>query len=163
MGINIDVTTMTAVILDSDTAPTVVCKLGPINPVTQAPWGSVDELQAYANNVAGDSRYFSPYLSPEQEGELRKAQLQDEIITAVQQRLDSFAATRNYNGMLSLCTYATSTNAKFSAEGQYGVELRDATWAKCYEILGEVEAGTRPLPTGYDEIAPELPTPNWPV
>lgn len=39
----------------------------------------------------------------------------------------------------------------------------DATWAKCYEILGEVEAGTRPLPSGYEEIAPELPVPSWPV
>lgn len=90
-------------------------------------------------------------------------EVQADVIEKTQKRMDDFAATRNYNGILSLCTYATSTNAKFAAEGQYGVELRDATWAKCYEILGEVEAGTRPLPSGYEEIAPELPVPSWPV
>lgn len=163
MGISIDVATMTAVILDSDTDPTMVCKLGPLSPVTQAPWGSVDELQAYANSVAGDPRYFTPYLSPEQEAQQLGVARQNEITAAVQGRLDSFAATRNYAGILSLCTYATSTNVKFAAEGQYGVELRDATWAACYQILAEVEAGTRPLPSGYEEIAPELPTPQWPA
>lgn len=88
--------------------------------------------------------------------------LQKNIVEATQQRLDDFARTRNYDGILSLCTYATSTNAKFQAEGQYGVEARDATWAKLYEILAEVEAGTRPVPTGYAEIEPELPALVWP-
>ncbi len=89
-------------------------------------------------------------------------QIQDEIVTATQQRLDDFARTRNYDGVLSLCTYASSPNPKFQAEGQYGVEARDATWTKLLEILAEVEAGTRPMPTGYAEIEPELPPLVWP-
>ena len=56
---------------------------------------------------------------------------------------------------------ATSTNAKFQAEGQYGVEARDATWAKLYEIMAEVKAGTRPMTAGYNEIEPELPALEW--
>jgi hypothetical protein len=88
--------------------------------------------------------------------------LQASVVEQTQARLDTFAATRNYAGMLSLCTYANSTNAKFQAEGQYGVEARDETWAKLYEILAEVEAGTRPLPSGYAEIEPELPLLVWP-
>lgn len=52
---------------------------------------------------------------------------------------------------------ATSTNAKFQAECQYGVEARDATWAKLYEIMAEVEAGTRQMPSGFADIEPELP------
>jgi hypothetical protein len=88
--------------------------------------------------------------------------LQASVVEQTQARLDTFAATRNYAGILSLCTYATSTNAKFQAEGQYGVEARDETWAKLYEILAEVEAGTRPVPIGYAEIEPELPVLVWP-
>lgn len=80
-----------------------------------------------------------------------------------QQRLDSFAATRLYSGMLSLCTYATSTNPKFAAEGQYGVEVRDQTWATLYAILADVQAGNRPMPSGFEDIEAELPALVWPV
>jgi hypothetical protein len=86
----------------------------------------------------------------------------DRIVSQVQKRLDEFAQTRNYDGILSLATYATDPNPKFSAEGQYGVEARSATWAKLYEILAEVGAGTRPVPSGYTEIEPELPELEWP-
>lgn len=89
--------------------------------------------------------------------------LKDEVITNTQKRLDDFARTRLYDGILSLCTYATSTNPKFSAEGQYGVNARDATWATLYQILDEVQAGTRPIPSGYAEIEPLLPALEWPA
>lgn len=79
----------------------------------------------------------------------------------VQQHLDNFARTRNYDGILSAATYATSQVPKFKAEGQYAVEARDATWAKCYEILAAVEAGSRPMPT-LDELLSELPKLVWP-
>lgn len=81
--------------------------------------------------------------------------------TGVQQHLDTFAQTRNYDGVLSAATYATSTVPKFAAEGQYAVEARDATWAKCYEILAAVEAGSRPMLT-LDELLAELPVLTWP-
>ena len=80
---------------------------------------------------------------------------------AMQQRLDDFAKTRNYTNILSAATYATSTVPKFKAEGQYAVEARDATWAKCYEVLAAVEAGSRPMPT-LDELLAELPVLTWP-
>ena len=80
---------------------------------------------------------------------------------AVQQHIDDFARTRNYDGILSAATYATSTVPKFKAEGQYAVEARDATWAKCYEILAAVEGGSRPMPT-MEELIAELPVLTWP-
>lgn len=79
----------------------------------------------------------------------------------VQQHLDTFARTRSYDGILSAATYATSQVPKFKAEGQYAVEARDSTWAKCYEILAAVEAGSRPMPT-LDELLAELPVLTWP-
>ena len=84
-----------------------------------------------------------------------------EFSAKVQARLDAFARTRGYDGILSACTYAAGTNPKFAAEGQYCVQARDATWAKCYEVLAAVEAGSRPIPT-LDELLAELPVLTWP-
>ena len=93
----------------------------------------------------------------------KNAALFRDVQTQTQARLDDFAKTRNYSGVLSLCTYAASANSKFQQEGQYGVGARDTTWAKLYEILAEVEAGTRPVPSGYAEVESELPTLAWPA
>lgn len=89
--------------------------------------------------------------------------LQTQIVDATQARLDDFAKTRGYDGILSACTYATSTVTKFQAEAQYCVQARDATWAKLYEMLAEVQAGTRPMPSGFEGIEAELPPLNWPT
>lgn len=88
--------------------------------------------------------------------------LADEITIATQKRLDDFAKTRNYDGILSACTYATDINSQFQAEGEYCVVVRGATWAKLYDIMSEVQAGTRPMPIGYSDIEPELPELVWP-
>ena len=80
----------------------------------------------------------------------------------LQQRLDAFAATRGYSGILSACSYATSSVPRFKAEGVYCATLRDATWHQCYQILDEVQAGTRAAPS-YEELLAELPTPQWPA
>lgn len=89
--------------------------------------------------------------------------LQESIVKQTQDRLDTFAKTRNYDGILSASTYATSTIPKFQQEGQYAVVARDQTWAALYEILAEVQAGTRPAPTSYADIEPDLPVLAWPV
>lgn len=98
------------------------------------------------------------------EARLQKAQeIQAQIVAATQARLDSFAQTRNYDSILSACTYASSGIPKFAAEGQCAVNARDATWAALYTLMGEVQAGTRPMPTGYSEVEPLLPALAWPV
>lgn len=89
-------------------------------------------------------------------------QLQRNFTAAIQQRLDTFAQTRNYDSILSACTYATSTVAKFKTEGQACVNLRDATWAAAYAILAAVQAGKRPMPTSLADIEADLPALEWP-
>ncbi len=92
----------------------------------------------------------------------KQKQLEASIVQATQDRLDSFARTRNYDGILSACTYATSAVEKFQVEGQYSVAARDATWAALYDIMAEVQAGTRPVPSGYEDIEADLPELAWP-
>ncbi len=85
-----------------------------------------------------------------------------DITAAVQARLDNWAKERFYDGILSLCTYATSSVPKFAAEGQRGVDNRDATWAQCYAIMADYTNGQRPLST-VDGVLSELPPLEWPT
>lgn len=83
------------------------------------------------------------------------------LTVAVQAFLDASARTRNYDGILSLCSYAASAHPKFGAEGLAGVAWRDAVWASCYAILADVQANNRPVPTPEALLA-ELPEIVWP-
>ena len=91
-----------------------------------------------------------------------KAKQVEMYTNAVQEHLDSVAKDRNYDGILSLCTYATSSNTTFAAEGQAGVAWRDSVWTDCYTILANVESGVRTQPT-VEELVAELPTIVWPA
>lgn len=93
---------------------------------------------------------------------LTPQQIVKKFTDAIQKRLDDFARTRNYDGILSACTYATSTVPKFQAEGQYCVQARDATWAAAYGVLAQVELGQRPVPASIADIENELPVLQWP-
>ncbi len=88
--------------------------------------------------------------------------LQQSIVDATQQRLDDFARTRNYDGILSACTYATSAVPKFAAEGQYAVQARDATWAALYQFMADAQTGAQPVPSGFEDVEPLLPVLVWP-
>lgn len=91
---------------------------------------------------------------------------QEQIIAtlsiAVQAYLDITAKSRNYDGILSLCTYATSLDPIFNAEGQAGVIWRDACWRKSYEIMTAVQANIIAIPT-VEELLAELPIIIWPT
>jgi len=97
-----------------------------------------------------------------EESNLYTQKLQDVIIRETQKRLDDFAKTRNYDGILSACTYATSSTPKFASEGQYAVNARDNTWATLYNFMTEVQTGTAQMPTSFTDVEPLLPELVWP-
>ncbi len=90
-------------------------------------------------------------------------QIRANFVKDIQKRLDDFARTRNYDGILSACTYATDPNPKFAAEGQYCVNKRSETWAAGYAILEQVQLGQRPMPTSIADIEADLPALAWPA
>jgi hypothetical protein len=116
-------------------------------------WKLVDR---YATQDEADAAVAADTLA-------KQAALQASIVQATQLRLDEFAQTRNYDGILAACTYATSTVPQFQAEGQACVEARDATWSTLYTLLAEVQAGTRPMPSSYADIESLLPALAWPA
>ena len=87
-------------------------------------------------------------------------EIQAQLTNAVQNYMDETVKTRNYDNIHTACTYSTSTDSIFAAEGVACVRWRDAVWRKCYELLSEVNAGTRTIPTAEELIA-ELPKLEW--
>lgn len=85
----------------------------------------------------------------------------DAYVNTAQAIMDSKMQERGYDGILSACTYATSSVSQFATEGQAAVTWRDSVWAKCYEILNAVTAGQRQQPT-LQEFIDELPAFTWP-
>lgn len=95
-----------------------------------------------------------PELTPEQNRYMIEGQTQS--------RLDMFARTKGYDGIVSCCTYATSSNLQFKTEADYCVTARDATWTTIHEIFAEADSGVRPPLVDFAEIESELPSLAWP-
>jgi hypothetical protein len=87
--------------------------------------------------------------------------LQLQYTQAAQNLLDSAAQTKGYDSMLSLASYATSTNSTFQAQAVAGIAWRDSVWAEGYSILAQVQAGTLAQPA-VDAFLAMLPAIVWP-
>lgn len=79
----------------------------------------------------------------------------------VQQRLDTFAQTRGYDDIKSVCTYITSQIPSYQVEAERAIYLRDLTWSTLYQYLNGILSATTPLPSAYSEIEAVLPALTW--
>lgn len=95
-----------------------------------------------------------PYVPP--------APTEADYSAAVQKLLDSTTQRRNYDGILSACSYGNGTNAQFKAEAVACIAWRDAVWTACYAALAAVQGGTMAQPSIADFIA-SLPKLTWPA
>lgn len=89
-------------------------------------------------------------------------EIQKLLTDGVQAYMDKTVQVRGYDNIHTACTYATSTDETFKAEGTACVAWRDSVWRKCYSLLAEVKTGTRPVPT-LEEVIAELPILDWGV
>lgn len=96
------------------------------------------------------------FVAPEMSKEQKEAQIQAQLTNAVQHVLDAKAQELNYDNCLSVCSYIDTGVAKFDAEGRAFRAWRSAVWAKGYEILAQVQAGERAIPS-EEELLAELP------
>lgn len=90
-------------------------------------------------------------------------ELKKSIVQATQARLDAFARERGYDDIKSASDYAGCSVPRFAAEGTYCRDARAETWDALYTMLAEVQAGTRPMPSGFADIESELPALVWPA
>lgn len=97
---------------------------------------------------------------PEMTTEEKMAKIQEQLTVTVQSWMDKTVQTRNYDNIHTACTYAYSTDETFKKEGTACLVWRDTVWRSCYNILNEVLAGTREIPT-EEELIAELPKLEW--
>lgn len=127
----------------------------------------VEDLEAYSQcaqwcnenqtaYIEDKGEYFEVVAIPEPTQEEKQAQIQKQLTDAVQRVLDAKAQELNYDSCLSVCSYIDTGVARFDAEGRAFRAWRSAVWAKGYEILAQVQAGQRGIPTEAELIA-ELP------
>lgn len=119
----------------------------------------------YSFAALGSPHSIVDYVEPIDPATLleKKLALQRAIVDATQKRLDDFAQARGYDGILSASTYVASQIPRFAQDGRIAVQLRDLTWAKLYELMGDVESGKRSMPANYSEIEVDLPVLSWEV
>lgn len=85
------------------------------------------------------------------------AQVQAALEAAVQQRLDAFARSINFDNLASACLTGMQPVGTYrQAEGAELITLRHTTWQKAAEIRDAFFAGERPEPT-WEEVEAELP------
>lgn len=157
----------TSFVSDIENYPSRLAEWGvfPVIPTNKPSYSKYTEYVDEITPVFTDGQWIQTWsVRPINLSELNEQinELKNEIIVSTQNRLDTFAQSRGYDGILSLCTYATSSILKFQTEGQYGVQARDDTWAALNQILYDAENQIRPIPLNYAEIEPELPILTWP-
>ncbi len=100
-----------------------------------------------------------PFTAEEQAEQ--ETQIIQSLGRAVKTHLDAVVEIRDYDSIISACTYATSAVPRYQADGQACVNWRDAVWLYVYQVLDDVQAGDRAIPTAEELIA-ELPELTWP-
>ena len=127
-------------------------------------WTKEEDGTITKNALERSEEIFNSYVQPfiaqfeayiPSETELRK-----QLTDAVQLYMDDTVSKKGYDNILSACSYSNSTDETFRAEGQACLKWRDEVWRKCYNILAEVLAGKRTIPTEKELIA-ELPEIDW--
>lgn len=97
--------------------------------------------QAEGKRIVSDSDGAPTLADPEPPTE---ADLIASIASAVQAHMDQKAKLLGYDDIKTAVTYADEPAVpKFQAEGQALRAWRSTVWAKCYELLDEVNSGDR--------------------
>ena len=121
--------------------------------ITEAEHAALIEGQSKGQRIAADAN-GRPILQdpPPPTAEQIMARLE----ARVQRWLDEQARALGYDDIKSAVTYAEEPAVpQFQQEGQALRRLRSLAWARCYEILNEVQAGQRSIPT-EDELIAEM-------
>lgn len=92
--------------------------------------------------------------------EQQKKQIKKTLLKAVDDYMDNTVQARGYDNIAKCVTYEGDIDPIFNAEGTAAKQWRSKVYRACYNILAEVEAGNRPIPT-VEELLAELPKIDW--
>lgn len=119
-------------------------------------WGGnytvVSETAAIGDNYV-DGVFVKPEIIIEPES---PEQVIARLESAIDQHLDFVAKLYRYESIRTMVTYATSEHPTFGAEGRAAVKFRDACYAYGIQVIADVQAEQRTIPT-EEELIAELP------
>lgn len=110
--------------------------------------------------------YFLGILQPRnpETGEITKVEYKDlesdirtwvtqEISEEVTKRLDAFAQERGYDSIVSVKSYATSSNPTRKAEAEHAVKVCDEVWDQVFLYQEAVQVGQHPVSRSFEDVA----------
>lgn len=78
----------------------------------------------------------------------------EHVIHVVGNMLDTFAAEKGYDNIVSACSYYTSTVPRFKAEADRAIVVRDTLWTAVFAALEDTSKTAA-------EILDSLESPTW--
>lgn len=99
-------------------------------------------------------RWLAAGNTPEPADAPTPAEIRIQRAAVVQAHMDATAMAYGYDSIASAVTYADEPAvARFQAEGQAFRRWRSLVWAAGYQVIAEVEAGQRAVPTESELLA----------
>jgi hypothetical protein len=125
--------------------------------ITPAQHAALLDAQAAGKRIVPDANGYPVAQDPPPPPAPTPEQIRAERVAAVYAHLNTAAQALGYDDIRAAVTYADEPAVpKFQAEGRAFRAWRSLVWAHCYQVLDDVQAGRRAIPTAADLIA-ELP------
>lgn len=107
--------------------------------------------------------YLKGHEKPAETPEEFIARRESEIVSMVQDLIDSTAQQKRYDSGESCCSYVGDPDEEFNADAVAFQAWRGRCWRTCYNILNSVTAGTvSPEEVTNEYVLERLPTMEWP-
>lgn len=125
--------------------------------ITPAQHAALLAAQAAGKRIVPDANGYPVAQDPPPPPAPTAEQIRADRVAAVYAHLNAAAQALGYDDIRAAVTYADEPAVpKFQAEGRAFRAWRSLVWAHCYQVLDDVQAGRRPIPSAQDLIA-ELP------
>lgn len=125
--------------------------------ITPAHHAALLAAQAGGKRIVADENGYPVAQDPPAPQPPSADQIRAARVAEVQQHMDSAAQALGYDDIQTAVTYADEPAVpRFQAEGHAFRAWRSRVWAHCYQVLDEVQAGLRTIPTS-EALIYELP------
>ena len=130
--------------------------------ITTAQHAALLAAQAAGKRIVPDANGYPVAQDPPPPPAPTAEQIRATLTDAVYSHMNAAAHARGYDDIKAAVTYAEEPAVPlFQAEGRALRAWRSRVWAHCYQVLADVQAGTRAIPTAAQLIA-ELPALDLP-
>lgn len=131
-------------------------------PITIDHHAALLAAQSAGKRIAADENGYPVAQDPPPPPAPTAEQIRAALTDAVYAHMNAAAQARGYDDIKAAVTYAEEPAVPiFQAEGRALRAWRSLVWAHCYQVLADVQAGTRAIPTAAQLIA-ELPALDLP-